>query len=478
MPLLSLPEYLLTALIDNILGYLIIYKVLNVSPKVKKYTFGFQVLAISIFDAIGSTYFPLNENRTYIQIVCMILLSWILISDKFWRALAGVMFLKVFEVLLEIIVAMYFVFVKGMDIQELGMRKDVFLTGIAFLYVSKLLIFWVLDRWKITFYKNPANATTFHAQLDQVSIRFTRLVNVLMIFVWTTGIYCLLELFRFGAKEMMDFILYFVVAISIYALVFSIQKQMESKQNMLFKQEMLEYKDEQLNLMIQQSKSIEYLFTQLRAERHDFVNHVQVVQGLIQSNRGNQAMEYIGQVSMEIKQLNAVVVKGNPFLSALLLVKITEADKKNILMDLQLVDNLNGVAWKVTEMSVIIGNIINNAIEAFDQNEESDRVVEKRIWMRTNKLDAGRVKLVIGNNAAPIPQDRMEQILNLGFTTKSGNQGVGLASVTQILSRIGGELHVTSNLENGTEFIFDLPVTNPISNQTNQVDEGELQYAG
>jgi signal transduction histidine kinase len=63
------------------------------------------------------------------------------------------------------------------------------------------------------------------------------------------------------------------------------------------------------------------------------------------------------------------------------------------------------------------------------------------IWEENNQEQY----LFIENSGPTIPEDKLEEIFDLQYTTKtSGEGGVGLAVVKKVISKYNGSIHVTS----------------------------------
>ena len=64
------------------------------------------------------------------------------------------------------------------------------------------------------------------------------------------------------------------------------------------------------------------------------------------------------------------------------------------------------------------------------------------------------------NTGPRIPPERLGDIFERGFTTKSKGRGMGLSIVSEILEENGGSIRVSSD-ETGTAFCGRLPKTTP-----------------
>jgi CheY-like chemotaxis protein len=104
------------------------------------------------------------------------------------------------------------------------------------------------------------------------------------------------------------------------------------------------------------------------------------------------------------------------------------------------------------EFKHILINIVNNALEAFEENHISDR---KLIF--TSEVSDTEVVLYIEDTAGGIPKNMIENIFEANFTTKEKGTGVGLYLSAMIIEKVNGKISV-SNVENGAKFKISLKV--------------------
>ncbi|HXL58836.1 MAG TPA: hybrid sensor histidine kinase/response regulator [Chitinophagaceae bacterium] len=104
-------------------------------------------------------------------------------------------------------------------------------------------------------------------------------------------------------------------------------------------------------------------------------------------------------------------------------------------------------------MSVIIDNLISNAVKYQKPAEKSPRV---EITVRTNSEKAS---IKIEDNGIGILDQHLNSIFKMFFrsTNSVNGLGIGLYIVKEALSRIGGEISVQSNYGNGTAFYLEIP---------------------
>lgn len=206
----------------------------------------------------------------------------------------------------------------------------------------------------------------------------------------------------------------------------------------------------------QQSEMLEEAYAQLeslngalRAQRHDFRNHLQVIGGLLEMGESDEAAKYIDRVYGSVGALSAQLRTASPAVNALLRVKTAEAQKRGVAMDVIVRSAWEGMPAQGWEMCRVLGNLIDNAMDAL-KDTPSPRV--------TVTLGEERRALIfsVENNGPEIPMEIREKIFQPGFTTKGGERGQGLAIVREIIAGYGGELTLESD-ENHTAFCGRLP---------------------
>jgi len=202
------------------------------------------------------------------------------------------------------------------------------------------------------------------------------------------------------------------------------------------------------NDMLQQTLSqLEELNKTLRAQRHDFMNHLQVVYGLIELEEFKDTKEYIEKVYNDIQKVSRVMRTSNPALNALLQAKVLACEKRDIEAKINIKSQFNQVKIPSWEFCRIIGNIIDNAISALEGTSGS-KYIQIDLY-EDIKTYCFRIK----DNGPGIPDEILDKIFEAGFTTKGNHgEGMGLAITKNILLEYGGNVSVHVD---GGETVFE-----------------------
>lgn len=187
-------------------------------------------------------------------------------------------------------------------------------------------------------------------------------------------------------------------------------------------------------------EQLETLNKTLRGQRHDFMNHLQVVYSLMEMEDYPSAGEYIEKVFKDIQKVNKVLKTSNPAVNALLQAKILYAEKRGIKTEIIITSSLDNLKVPSWEFCRVLGNIIDNAIYALQEIEEN-RMIKIELFE-----DLKQYGFRIKNNGPAIPEELMKKIFESGVTTKGEKgEGMGLAIVKDILQEYEGDIKVINS---------------------------------
>jgi len=181
----------------------------------------------------------------------------------------------------------------------------------------------------------------------------------------------------------------------------------------------------------------------MRAQRHDFMNHLQVVHSLIELGEHNEANIYIDKVYDQIEKVSNSLKTAIPAVNAILEAKRQAAEKSGIDVSIDIGTTLSDIPIPDWELCKLFGNIIDNSISALsDKNIENFRTLIIEIFE-----DIHSFKFKISNNGPVIPKENWDKIFETGFTTKlrNGEGGMGLSICRNIINKYNGKIWVISD---------------------------------
>lgn len=174
---------------------------------------------------------------------------------------------------------------------------------------------------------------------------------------------------------------------------------------------------------------VETMYRKMRGWRHDYHNHIQVLKAHLEFGRYEEARQYLAMLNDDLTTVDTVIKTGNVMVDAILNSKLTMIREKEIQVDATAVVPQD-VPFSGIDLSVLIGNLLDNAMEACTQVLNKDErfiriyidIVKKQLYISvTNSMD-GRA--------------RRKGLQYL--STKAGLHGFGLLCIDRIASKYGG----------------------------------------
>lgn len=204
-----------------------------------------------------------------------------------------------------------------------------------------------------------------------------------------------------------------------------------------------------MDMMEDALEQLEKLNIKLRSQRHDFMNHLQVVYSLMELEEYNESMKYIERTYDDIISVSSVMKTSSPAINALLMSKVSDARANGIEMNLKISSPYSELPMESWEMCRVLGNLLDNAIDALSG------VNDGRIEVELTE-DLRNYGFRVFNNGPAVRPEHRELIFQTGFTTKSTGTGMGLYIVRTIMREHGGDV-VLETGNAGTAFIGTLP---------------------
>jgi two-component system, LytTR family, sensor histidine kinase AgrC len=191
-----------------------------------------------------------------------------------------------------------------------------------------------------------------------------------------------------------------------------------------------------------------FLIDTLQEQRHDFVNHLQVIYGLAQLNKPKEIGPYIHQVTYDFEKISKITsIKHTP-LAAFLVRKEVYAQNRKIQFEMDIDSCVDEMPLSSPELVSLIGNLVDNAIFAAQEGNEESPLIKVEV-----KKDDGFIVKVF-NTGKPIPHELKLKIFEKGFTTKGAKgSGLGLDIVIGIVNKYHGFIDILSD-SRGTTFII------------------------
>ena len=200
----------------------------------------------------------------------------------------------------------------------------------------------------------------------------------------------------------------------------------------------------------------------LRSQAHEAANRLHTVVSLVEMGRTEEAVQFATAELAVAQQLTDHVVGAvsEPVLAALLLGKAAEANERGaelvITPETEIDDAvLGGEAAAARDVVTILGNLIDNAIDAALDGTAAPRVfVTARV---ETDGDAAALLLRVADTGPGLAAESVPDAFHRGWSTKADpGRGLGLALVRQAVRRNEGTIDVGSRPGGGAEFTVRL----------------------
>lgn len=204
------------------------------------------------------------------------------------------------------------------------------------------------------------------------------------------------------------------------------------------------------NLMQSNLKQMKDTIDALRMQKHDYMNHLQVILMQVSSGKSEDAKKYIiGLSECECNGLNCFCT-GNSYMDAILNTKKRRALRYDIQLTACIDSLLEDIELSESEFSSIILNIIDNAIDELKKYDKEYKYIHVDIYKDDNHHN-----ISIKNNGNKI--EDIKKIFELGYSSKGKNRGFGLYSIKKLLESNKCIIEVYSD-DMETEFNIQVPI--------------------
>ena len=187
---------------------------------------------------------------------------------------------------------------------------------------------------------------------------------------------------------------------------------------------LMEYQTEQ---SVQHLNEVRSIHSEMRGYKHDFHHHLQTLKGQLEVGEIERALSYIEQLDNKLMNVDTLLKTGNVTLDAILSAKIAQAKAENIKLTVK-ANVPDHLTISDVELSIIVGNLLENAIEACC-SIEGDRFIRIYISMKGKMLYFSML------NSAGYKKEKMGTLF---MSRKNGIHGFGLRRAKAILEKHGG----------------------------------------
>ena len=195
-------------------------------------------------------------------------------------------------------------------------------------------------------------------------------------------------------------------------------------------------------------REVDTMYRKMRGWRHDYRNHISVMKNLYRQGSLKELGEYLDMLESDLSTVDTVIKTGNPMADAILNSKLNLALSKNIPVKATVHIPMRLMISEL-DLCVILGNLLDNAIEASLPLPEKDRMIRIYMDIKETHLYISVTNLCAGK--------KMPKINGKFLSRRGDGHGFGLVRIDGIVEKYGG--YVNRNSEDGaftTEILLPL----------------------
>lgn len=188
----------------------------------------------------------------------------------------------------------------------------------------------------------------------------------------------------------------------------------------------------QNDLVEKHYEEVENMYQQVRGWRHDYKHHIQTMKAHLAMEQYAELESYLNELDADLMTVDTVIKTGNVRIDAALNSKLALARAKGIRVNAKAIVPRE-LAIKEVDLCVIIGNLLDNAIEACLKEEDREKQFI-RVYIDILKE---QLYLYVSNSMT----DNIRRQGGQYLSTKRGSHGFGLMRIDRVVKKYGGFLN-------------------------------------
>lgn len=190
-------------------------------------------------------------------------------------------------------------------------------------------------------------------------------------------------------------------------------------------------------------EAYEGLIQSIREKQHDFMNHLNAIEGMMYSiteydDLINTQKQYLEKVSIDTNKTKWITMIENPLIAGFLIYKVTQAKEKGI--DIKHDCAFAHRTTSIPEFQLIemMGILLDNAIEAVEE-QNIKKIVSITLYVKEEKI-----YFMVANPCGKETISNVPKLLQEGYSSKGQYRGIGLPKLRRLVAENNGELFVSN----------------------------------
>ena len=272
-----------------------------------------------------------------------------------------------------------------------------------------------------------------------------------------TSIFCFVAFYLLSAKEsqafsVVDYLLFFIMAIVIIVLIGTWEKYR------------MQMKEKQIEIEVHEIYAASYqkLIDEIRVRQHEFDNHLQAIINQqftcsTYEELTHVQSEYIEAITYD-NRYNKLLGQGNSVYLGFLYGKFVSMEEQGIDVDYKVSIGQLQCDMPIHKMIEITSDLLNNACEALTLPTEIPQPIY--VQMEEAKKD---IILEIRNVGEPLSPNFVGECFKKGYSKKGSGRGLGLYNVKTIVNQYGADIRFQNIMINHQNWIsFTVTIQKPI----------------
>jgi two-component system CitB family sensor kinase len=197
----------------------------------------------------------------------------------------------------------------------------------------------------------------------------------------------------------------------------------------------------------------------LRAQTHEYSNKLYTIYGLIQLESYQEAMDLITHETDVHQNLIQFLLQEipDPIIGGILIGKFNRGSELKVKVEIDRSSSFKDIPSHISrnQLVTIIGNLIDNAMEAALASHPDNRWVKVRLHDKGDELS-----IEVSDGGTGVTGESTERLFDLGYSTKGeSNRGFGLSIVNGTVQQLHGTIAYHNMPTGGAVFTVIIPKT-------------------
>lgn len=408
------------SLFDSIVGVFFITKFNHATSNLKKNKFLIPAILIIFAYTVFSDHFLSGFNILSTTIFLILYIGYgVIVSNKHY--LRGVLSGIIFEIAIVLLSSLLYAIMTlvVVNIDELMQGSD---ATVRYIYVliHKVALYAIL---KATLFIFKADRS-----IDLKNGILTFVFSLTTIFGLGTAIHMVSSSNNIKNQVLIISVSFVVVNIILYVLIYQIQKLLQDKYELKLLEEKTAFEEARLN-------DVQVIWDDIKKIRHDIKQHLTVISVHLENGEIENCKKYISELMPDIDHIGNLITSDNKVIDYIINTKLGALKDTQVIISGS-IGKLSDI--KETDLACLLGNILDNAVEATRQAKE------KRIELFFMRQNSNRIIICKNTTEKPVLKDNKEL-----FSTKHDghSHGYGTKIIKKIVSDYNGIVEYFEDLD-------------------------------